>query len=524
MNVRKTRAGRWPLVVGVLALACGLGEFVVQKTSVAQTPAATPSELKTDKTSARALSQIFRDASEKILPAVVTIETSSNPAAAQTQRQRPGREMPDMEGENPFKGTPFEDFFRQNPDMGKQFRFHGDAPKRRHEGTGSGVIIDKSGLILTNNHVVEGADEIKVRLADGREFKATDVRTDSQSDLAVLRIKNADNLPFAKLGDSSKMEIGDWVIAVGNPFGLDSTVSAGIISGKGRELGGGQRTRYLQTDAAINPGNSGGPLVNLDGEVVGINTAIATNSGGYQGIGFAIPINQAKWVANQLVESGAVQRAYLGVSIAPVSGDLAQKFGVERGHGVLVNEVFPNSPASAAGFKDGDVITTFAGTKVNGPRELQELVERAELGTKQDVSVLRDGKTVNLQVTVKQLPKDFGKMARTEEPKEPEQANGESFVAKELGLEVTNMTPEQAKTLGFENRKGVLVSEVTAGGLAEAAGLHEGMLIVKVGKQGVENVDQFKEAVAKQDLKEGVLLLVRTEQGNRFIVLQHAQE
>ncbi len=516
------------VLAGVAVMAAvATGVTLRHSASVAQEASeakpATSAHVEAEKQHAMGLSQVFRKTAEEIVPAVVTIETSTKARQVRGGDMHPG-DSDGMLEENPFKGTPFEDFFKDNAPNG---RFHGRGGRQqmpRREGTGSGVIIDKSGLILTNNHVVEGADEVTVRLNDGREFKGTDIHTDPHSDLAILRIKATGSLPYARLGDSNKMGIGDWVIAVGNPFGLDSTVSAGIISGKGRELGAGQRTRYLQTDAAINPGNSGGPLVNLDGEVVGINTAIATNSGGYQGVGFAIPSNLAKWVVQQLAKSGSVQRAYLGVGIEPVSGDLAHKFGVERGHGVLVAEVFPQSPAAEAGFKEGDVITNFAGTEVKTPRDLQEIVEQAPLGSKQAVVVQRDGKPVNLQVTVKQLPKNLGQTAHNEKEEEESNSHGSSFKANDLGMEVTDMSAEQAKSLGLDGYKGALVSEVTPEGLAAEAGIREGMLVLKVGKKPVENMDQFKAALQGQSVKDGILLLVRTEAGNRFIVLrQEAQ-
>ena len=284
-------------------------------------------------------------------------------------RQVRGNQVPGQRGENPFKGTPFEDFF--NDRGGQQFNFQGPQSVPRSTGVGAGVIIDRSGTILTNNHVVDGATEVMVRLADGREFKATDIKTDPKTDLAVLHIKGAGDLPAAVLGDSDALEIGDWVIAVGNPFNQELTVSAGIISGKGRNLQDRKRTQYLQTDAAINPGNSGGPLVDLDGEVVGINTAIASSSGGFQGVGFAVPINQAKWVVDQLVHGGAVKRAYLGVIVGDIAGDLAEQLGVHRHQGVFVNEVLPDSPAAKAGLQEGDVITEYGGKHVGTPGELQ---------------------------------------------------------------------------------------------------------------------------------------------------------
>ena len=263
------------------------------------------------------------------------------------------------------------------------------------------------------------------------------------------------------------MGIGDWVIAVGNPFGLDSTVSAGIISGKGRELGAGQRTRYLQTDAAINPGNSGGPLVNLDGEVVGINTAIATNSGGYQGVGFAIPSNLAKWVVQQLAKSGSVQRAYLGVGIEPVNGDLAHKFGVERGHGVLVAEVFPHSPAAEAGFKEGDVITSFAGTTVKTPPRLARDCRAIAFGFEASGDLCNARQGGRLASDRQAVAQELGRTAH-DEKEANDHSHGSSYKAADLAWN-DHMSAEQAKSLGFDGYKGALVSEVTPEGPAAEA-------------------------------------------------------
>ncbi len=460
---------------------------------------------------ARGLSHAFRAASEAIVPAVVTIETHSKPRVAQ-ERNGNGRSQA-----NPFKGTPFEDFFNDNDP-----RFRGDpgGSRPRREGTGSGVIVDKSGIILTNNHVVEGADEVTVRLADGREFTASDIKTDPQTDLAVLRIKGAGTLPAAAIGDSDKLATGDWVIAVGNPFGLDLTVSAGIISGKGRELGAGQRTRFLQTDAAINPGNSGGPLVDLDGAVIGINTAIASNSGGYQGIGFAIPINLAKWVMGQLIDSGSVRRAYLGIGIEEINADLADQLGVKRGQGVLVSEVHPDTPAATAGLRSRDVIVTFAGTAVRSPRDLQEVVERCPIDSKQQVNILRDGKSMTVEVVMKGLPDSFGRVARRNGGGAQDELSNKGYLDKTWGIEVTTMTSKEAEQLGFSKYQGVLISDVTADSPASEAGLQTGMLVMEVDKQPVENVDQFRTAITKLDKADRLLLLVRTGAGNRFVVLK----
>lgn len=324
------------------------------------------------------LSMAFRTAAEKVKPTVVQITTSTKPRAF---RRGAGGEN----GENPFGGTPLEGFFDEDQD--RSFRF-GQDPILRRDGLGSGVILDKSGIILTNHHVVAGADEVLVELMDGRQFKATKVKGDEQSDLAVIWIEAGGPLPAARLGDSDLLETGDWVLAVGSPFGLDQTVSAGIISGKGRTLREGKRTEFLQTDAAINPGN-------------------ASSSGGYQGVGFATPSNLAKWVKAQLIEHGTVQRAYLGVGMRKITPQLAEKLGVDPNRGVLVSEVFRDTPAEKAGFQPGDVILAFAGREVDSPRQLQEFVERSPAGSKHKVGLLRNGKIADPQVVVRPLPEDF---------------------------------------------------------------------------------------------------------------------
>lgn len=510
----KQRLRGW-LVVAVIGLAAG-GWLWQQSHSSAQQPqlgaAAAPAVPQAPVSHAKALSQAFRNASEIILPAVVTIETSTKAKAA--VGKKPGMKG----GENPFKGTPFEDFFdeEQLRRFGEQ---HGD--EMPSGGAGSGVIIDKSGVVLTNNHVVNGADVITVRLADGREFKGTDVKTDPQTDLAIVRIEGAGNLPVAKLGNSDEMETGDWVIAVGNPFGLEQTVSAGIISGKGRQIGAAARAQFLQTDAAINPGNSGGPLVNLEGEVIGINTAIASNGGGNDGIGFAVPVNLAKWVAPQLMVGGKVQRAYLGVGIEQVSNELAAQFGVKRGEGVLVTEIFPDTPAAEAGLQEGDVILDFAGTPVHSPRELQEVVERAELNSKQPARVIRDGKPMTISIVAKALPTNFGRAMRNAPGEEPEAKpeQPKTFEHDKLGFETSDLNEAQAKQLGFEGYKGVLITQVDPNGAAFAAGLREGMLIRKVGREDVANVADFRKRLEEQNLDEGLLLMVRTQTGNRYVVI-----
>jgi len=464
---------------------------------------------------AKSLSHAFRSAAHSAMPTVVTIETRSAPR--RLQQRAPQQE-------NPFEGTPFEEFFKDFEDRGgRQIPFN--VPQRqlpRREGMGSGVIVDPSGIILTNNHVVSGADEVIVRLSDDREFKATEIKTDEQSDLAVVRIEGAGTLPAARLGDSDVLDIGDWVIAVGNPFGLNLTVSAGIISGKGRELGEGQRTSFLQTDAAINPGNSGGPLLNLDGEVIGINTAIATETGGYQGVGFAIPSNLASWVMQHLIEHGKVQRAYLGVAIGSLDNGLAEQFGVSPGAGVLVSEVYADSPAAAAGIQPGDIITAFDGHAVHSPRDLQSVVERAGINENHDMSVLRDKKMVSLSVTPEVLPEDLGALRGGGRERRSPRGSGEgdSYVNEDLGITATNSTEEMTSRLGLGDYQGALITAVEPGSIADLGGLSPGMLILMVDTTPVENIDQLEAAMADQSLADGVLLLTRSTLGNRYVVLK----
>jgi serine protease Do len=271
---------------------------------------------------------------------------------------------------------------------------------------GSGVVMESQGVILTNTHVVANADEVLVRLADGNEMPAKSILTDPLGDVAVLRVTPDSPLPTAKLGDSEALEVGEWVIAIGSPFELETTVSAGIISGKGRGIERIKRGRLIQTDAAINPGNSGGPLVNLDGEVVGINTAIATSNGGYQGIGFAIPVNRAKWIARELLDHGAVRRAYLGIKIGELEAEAARKIKLPPRSGVWVEGIVSGGPADEAGMKYGDVIVTFDNRPVKVPGDLQDVVETKAIGSKQTLEIVRQSKKISLTVTVQALPEE----------------------------------------------------------------------------------------------------------------------
>jgi serine protease Do len=458
---------------------------------------------------ATALSKAFRDAAEVASPTVVVVRSEVKPREPEGRGPR-GRGR----GDNPFKGTPFENMFPDGLPEGFEGGEDGGMPRR--SGVGSGVIVDPSGIVLTNNHVVEDADEVVVELPDGREFKAREIKTDPESDLAVIRLADAKDLPTAKLGDSDKLAIGDWVIAIGTPFELETTVSAGIISGKGRELGGIRRAQFLQTDAAINPGNSGGPLINLAGEVVGINTAIASSSGGYQGIGFAIPVNLAKWVSGQLIAKGRVDRAFIGVQMGPLDAKMAAKLGAKDRKGVLVNDVVPGSPAAEAGVQELDVITAFDDQPVAGTRALQEIVERSEIGKPHRLTVLRDGRPLTLTVSVKPLPADVAQSAPGRPPRD--EADDETFYSDEFGLEVRdkNAVAEDVYA-GFS---GVLVERVDADGLAAEAGIGPGVLIRAVGRTDVKTIADFAAAIEKETAAGGVVLKVRTPRGNAVVLLQ----
>ncbi len=390
-------------------------------------------------------------------------------------------------------------------------------PHREVHGVGSGVIIDPSGIILTNNHVVEGGGKITVTLHDGREFEAADIKRDPKADLAIVRIKDGNSLPSVKLGNSDDMQVGDWVLALGVPFKLEGTVTAGIVSAKGRGLDRSVHANFIQTDAAINPGNSGGPLVNLDGEVIGINTAISSDTGGYQGVGFAISSNLAKWVSQQLIAQGTVRRAYLGVGIEQVSHELAKQFGVQTQHGVVVDDVQPNTPAAAAGLQSGDVILEFSGKPVNSPLDLQVAVEQSPIGVAQLLAVMRNGKRLALNVTAREQPASFGKVAhnRSNLP-----SPGGTLQDEKLGIDVGELTAEVAEKLGVKAGQGVVITDVHHGSRAESAGLTTGLVIAQVGRQPVKSVSEFRAAIAQQSLAKGILLLIRFSEGTRFVVIQ----
>ncbi len=400
--------------------------------------------------------------------------------------------------ESPFGDrNPFEEFFGPF--------FKGNPPHDfKQRSLGSGFIIDKQGFIVTNNHVVQDADQIKVKLSNEKEFDATIVGRDPKTDLALIKIEGPANLVPLKFGDSENLKIGSWVVAIGSPFGLEQTVTAGIVSAKGRTIGSGPYDDFIQTDASINPGNSGGPLLNMQGEVVGINTAIIASG---QGIGFAIPTNMAEGIIQQLKEGGTVTRGWLGVGIQSLTPELAEYYGLDDKEGVLVTKVFEGDPAEKGGIKPYDVIITIDGQEVSSGRDLSRRIANMPVGKKTEITVIRKGKTKKLQV---ELAKRDDDEMLAQKPAE----NGD-----ELGFTVTEVTPEAARRLGYEiEGQGVLVTKVASGGKADEAGLEEGDLIKEINHKPVEDAQSFHKALKKIDTGEEIQLLVRRGPGGLVVV------
>lgn len=450
------------------------------------------------------LSVAIREVAADVMPSIVSIQTLTK-----------SRQV-ELSGNAAPENFPFPEFFRDDPRFQEFFR---GGPRRgvtpRQRGGGSGFVIDASGVIMTNNHVVAGADEVRVSFLDGREFVAKEIKTDPRTDVAILRIEGAGKLKPLKLGDSRAMQVGDWVLAIGSPFGLESTVTQGIISGKSRSRNLADREDFLQTDAAINPGNSGGPLINLRGEVIGINTAIASASGGYDGIGFAIPTHIASWVGDQLMTSGTVKRGYLGTAIAPVDSETARQFKVTVGEGAVVRTVMPKSPADKAGLEPSDVVLTLDGKKVSGPVALQDVVEKLSIGKSYPLEIIRNGKRETLHVTIEEMPASF-----VSKSSNPEPSDSPSATFDDLGLQVKTLTRDLARQLSLEAAKGVVVAAVKDGSPAADAELQAGDLIERVGNTPVATVDEYKKAVSTLSVKEGVVLHLRNENGKRYVVLK----
>ena len=436
--------------------------------------------------SAKAITPDFVALAKKLKPAVVNVSTAKTIAP-----QKKFHRMP-----SPFGTDPFEDFFD---------KFFENAPQQRpykQRSLGSGFIISDDGYILTNYHVVADADEIKVKLGDKREFKADVKGTDEKLDLALLKIDGKDHFTAATLGDSNTIEVGEWVMAIGNPFGLEQTVTAGIISAKGRVIGSGPYDDFIQTDASINPGNSGGPLFNASGDVIGINTAIVA---GGQGIGFAIPVNMAKNIITQLKEKGKVTRGWLGVGIQAVTPELAQSFGLEGEKGALVSEVVKDSPADKAGIKIGDIILDYDGTMVNEMNELPRLVAGTPVGKNVVVKLLRDRKETEVTVTIEKLKEKGDEGAKTSDT---------------LGMSVTELNGELAAKMGVGETRGVIVTDVKPGSIAEEAGITRGDIVREINGAKIATVGEYETAIAGRK-KGGMLrLLLRRGDSSLFVALK----
>jgi serine protease Do len=423
----------------------------------------------------------FSKLAETVSPAVVNIRTVKTTRGG----GRVFRHFMNPPGE---RNDPFQDFFD---------RFFGDDPQRefKQRSLGSGFIIDKEGYIITNNHVIDNADEIRVQLYNEKEFEGKIVGRDPNTDIALVKIKTTRDLPVLKLGNSDNLKVGEWVVAIGNPFGLESTVTAGIVSAKGRVIGSGPYDDFIQTDASINPGNSGGPLINMEGEAIGINTAIIASG---QGIGFAIPINIAVGIVDQLKNRGEVTRGWLGVGIQDLKGEMAEYYGVKEGEGVLVVQVFPGDPAEKAGIQAKDIILEINGQKVKNTRQLSKVVADIKVGDKVNVKYLRSGKEKTATVVI----------AKREDEKVASEKGQKDF-EDEVGIQVSELTPEIAGRFNIPQTEGVIVSGIEAGSKGESAGVVVGDIIKEINHISVNSVKKYREIMDKVKKGESVQMFIQ---------------
>ena len=446
----------------------------------------------------------FVDLAKKSSPSVVNISTKQHKSVS--NRFRHNFKIPEMPEDSPLNEF-FERFFGQDGERGESPRGFDT------QSLGSGFIISNDGYILTNNHVVDEADEVVVRLSDRRQFVAEIVGKDKRSDIALLKIE-ADNLPMVKIGSTKDLEVGAWVLAIGSPFGFDHSVTSGIVSAKGRSLPNENYVPFIQTDVAINPGNSGGPLFNLEGEVVGVNSQIFSRTGGYMGLSFAIPIEMAMNVVDQLRTSGRVTRGWLGVLIQDVTRELADAFGMRHPKGALVARVLPDSPASKAGIQAGDVILEYNGESIVNSSMLPPMVGSSRIDRPAKLQVLRKGKTRLVEVNIGELPADdtLAESGRSD-------SRGESH----LGLIVGNISEEIQQELELESRSGVVVKEVGPGP-AQQAGLKEGDVIQSINQVPVQDLKNFREQMETLPRGETVAILVQRNSGQIFLALRVPKE
>jgi serine protease Do len=459
----------------------------------------------------------YRDVVKRVLPAVVSIEGKVKKTRTDEKR-RPGRAQENQLPDELRKQMPdemrkfFDEFGRGMPEMD-------EAPM---SGFGSGFIIDPKGIILTNFHVVAGVDQVEVQLTDGRKFLSKDIKGDRKTDLAIVRIDPKGTLPSLELGDSDSMEMGDRVLAIGAPFGLTGTVTQGIVSAKGRNrLNVNMYEDFIQTDAAINPGNSGGPLINLEGKVIGINSAIKSRSGGFQGVGLAIASNMAKNIVRSLQTEGIVRRGYLGVEMRDLAPEVAEKLELQDKSGVEVSKVFEGSPADKAGLQAGDIITRLSGRALKDGQDLRQSVVSLPLNQAVALTVVRDGKPMTLSLTIEEQPDNFGTTIPTRQVR-PQRDESEMLSVDKVGVTVKDLTAETAQQLGYKQlAAGALVSKVTENSPAANAGLRPNMLVTRVDREAVKSAADFQEKINKASLDKGILIQVQTQGGgSAYVVLK----
>ncbi|MCA9245834.1 MAG: DegQ family serine endoprotease [Planctomycetales bacterium] len=458
------------------------------------------------------VSLAFNQAAETLEPSVVSISSIKRARVRSNRRPTP-QDIPEQ----------FRPFFED--DMFNRF-FQFDGPQREYEqqGQGTGVIISRDGYVLTNNHVVDGADELTVTLFDNRELKAAVVGTDPKTDLAVLKV-DAQGLVAARLGDRSDVSVGQWVLAIGSPFGLKQTVTAGIVSAVGRaNVGITDYEDFIQTDAAINPGNSGGPLVNLQGEVIGINTAIASRSGGYMGIGFAIPMRQARSIIDAIIEKGHVDRGWLGAAIQDLTKELADSFNFRSETGVLISDVVPDGPAAKAGIRSGDIVMEINKVPLRDANHLRNVVAATQPDSMANLTIFRDGKPQRIQVRIGLLPTDPRLAALDRGTDDDGNAPAEEKSLDELGLTGQSLTAETAEALGYNrNEKGFVITGVSSGGLAQRAGLRRGDVVVSADGQDVRSAADFSAALEDASLADGLRLQLKRDGFRRFVIIRSNQ-
>jgi len=448
-------------------------------------------------------SKKFIEAAKKVSPATVYIYTEKTINTRGFRNQRdPLRDF--------FGDDFFNNFFQRRYDNRNFNRNY----KEKVRSLGSGVIISKTGYILTNNHVVENADKIKVKIKDYNEYTAKLVGADKKSDLAVLKIEGND-FPYAKLGNSDNLEIGEWIIAIGNPFGLSHTVTAGIISAKGRSnLNINKYENFIQTDCSINPGNSGGPMINLNGSVIGINTAIYTKTGTNNGIGFAIPINMAKKIITDLISTGKVRRGYLGVVIQEINENMTKQFGLKKNqHGALIAQVYKNSPADKCGLMEGDVITNFDGKKIDSTNTLKNIVASTNIGKNIEIKVIRNGEKKSLNLTIVEQPTNFDSKSFI--------SGNSKYNDDKLGLTLKTLNRNLAKQFNYpSNLRGVIILSIKRNSFASESGLQIGDVILEIDRKKINDLKEYNKAIELNQNSKNLLLKIQRNDQRMYLILE----